>query len=443
MHRHLIRLASYMFMGFSAMTIAQLIEAIYLGHLGTKPLAAVSFTFPVIMVLQSFAMGMGVGASSIVSRTAGVGDRHRVQKLVTHCLILMTGLLTALAVLGRLFGTPVFAVLGAKGEVLHLVIDYMDIWFLGLPLFALSMIGTSVIRAVGNAEVPGIVMTVGSVLQVTIEPFLIFGLGPFPKLGIEGAALGFVIARTMSFAICYYFVIFEEKLLTGTMTGVIASWKSIMHVGVPATATNLIMPVSMGIITRLLAAHGAAVVAGFGVGSRISALMVMIVMAIASSSGPFVGQNWGAQKYDRVDAALSFANRFSMVWGLVAFVLMLVFGRFLVSLVNDNPTVVAAADWYLVITPLSIGFMGMTAIASACFNAMGQPMPPLIISITRMFVVYVPLAILFDYLWGYIGIFAATSLSSVLLGIVAWFWNRHAITRFRSRQTPTMVEATV
>lgn len=442
-HKHLIKLAGFMFMGFSAMTLSSLIETVYLGKLGTLPLAAVSFTFPVIMVLQSVAMGMGVGASSIVSRTSGAGDREQVRRLVSHCIYLMVGLLIVLATLGRLFSAPIFGLLGARGEVLHLVIQYMDIWFLGLPLFALSMVGTSLIRAVGNAAVPGIVMTVGSVLQVMIEPLFIFGLGPFPRMGIEGAALGFVTARAISFVLGYYVILFQERLLTPRLSGLGASIKSIMHVGIPAMATNLIMPVSMGIITRLLASHGAPVVAGFGVGSRISSLMVMIVMAIASSSGPFVGQNWGAQKYDRVDTALSLANKFAMGWGAAAFVLMLLFGRSLVSLINNDPVVVEAANWYLVITPLSIGFMGMTAIANSCFNAMGQPIPPLVISIARMFVVYVPLAILFNHLWGYVGIFIATSLSSVLLGTVAWFWNRYARSVSRSRLTDLVPEVAV
>ena len=432
-----------MFMGFSAMTIAQLVEAVYLGRLGTNPLAAVSFTFPVIMVLQSVAMGLGIGASSIVSRTSGAGDREQVRRLVTHCLIMMVCLLVLLAILGRAFSAPVFAMLGAKGEVLKLVIQYMDIWYIALPPFALSMIGTSLIRAVGNAAVPGIVMAVGSALQVIIEPLLIFGIGPFPHLGIEGAALGFLIARVASFALCYYVLIFGEQLLTTSLSNIMDSWKSIMHVGIPATATNLIMPVSMGIITRLLASHGAPVVAGFGVGSRISSLMVMIVFAIASSSGPFVGQNWGARLYDRVDTALSLANRFVMAWGVFSFLVMLAFGRMMVSLINDNPIVVEAANWYLVITPLSIGFMGMTAIAGACFNAMGQPIPPLIISIARMFVVYIPLAILFDYYWGYVGIYIATAVSSILLGVVSWFWNRHAITSHRARQPEFTSEAAV
>lgn len=431
----MIRLAGFMFMGFSAMTVAQLIETVYLGVLGTSELAAVSFTFPVIMVLQSVAMGLGVGASSIVSRTTGAGDREAVRRLVTHCLVLVTGLLLCLAVLGRLYAEPVFELLGAKGHILELVIRYMNVWFIGLPLFALSMIGTSLVRAVGNAAIPGIVMAFGSVLQVTVGPLLIFGLGPFPKLGIEGAAWGFVIARTLSFSLCYFVLIFQERLLTRDLGEMTRSWRSVLHVGLPAIATNLIMPVSMGIITRLLASHGAKVVAGFGVGSRIGSLMVMIVIAVASTAGPFVGQNWGARLYDRVNEALSLANRFAMAWGVIAFGIMLITGKWLVSLINDDPVVVEAANWYLVITPLSIGFMGMTAIASSCFNAMGQPIPPLVISIARMFVVYIPMAILFDHFWGYVGIFVATSLSSVLLGVVSWYWNRHAINRWRQRET--------
>ncbi|MCB1692280.1 MAG: MATE family efflux transporter [Pseudomonadales bacterium] len=426
-HSHLIRLAGFMFMGFSAMTVSQLIEAVYLGVLGTDELAAVSFTFPVVMVLQSVAMGLGVGASSIIARTTGAGDREQVRRLVTHCILLAAGALVTLAILGSQLNDPIFRLLGAKGHILELIHAYMDIWFIGLPLFALSMIGTSLIRAVGNAAAPGIVMTVGSVLQVIFAPFLIFGFGPIPAHGIEGAALAFLFARLASFALCYYIIIFQERLVTRAVDGIIASWRSILHVGLPAIATNLIMPVSMGIITRLLARHGAEIIAGFGIGSRIGQMMVMIVMAVASSAGPFIGQNWGAKKYERIDTALSLANRFSMAWGVVAFLIMLAFGKYIVSIINHDPAVVDAANWYLLITPLSIGFMGMTAIASSCFNAMGQPIPPLVISIARMFIVYIPMAILFDYLWGYVGIFLATSVSTAILGVAAFMWNRHAL----------------
>jgi putative MATE family efflux protein len=324
--------------------------------------------------------------------------------------------------------------LGAEDEILNLTVMYINIWFLGLPLFALSMIGTSLLRAVGNAAMPGIVMTLGSILQVLISPLLIFGIGPFPEMGLEGAAWSFVIARTCSFLLCYYCVIFQEKLITRSLDGILDSWQRILHVGLPATATNLIMPVSMGIITRLLANHGPEVVAGFGVASRVDSIMVMIVFALASSAGPFVGQNWGAGKFDRVDKALSLCNRFSLVWGLIAFIFMLLFGESLVSLINQDPLVVESATWYLLIIPLSIGFMGIISIASSCFNAMGEPIPPLIISVFRMLIVYVPMALVLDHFFGYVGIFIATSISTILMGALAWYWNRAALRKARAQR---------
>jgi putative MATE family efflux protein len=296
------------------------------------------------------------------------------------------------------------------------------------------MIGTSLLRAVGNAAMPGIVMTLGSILQVLISPLLIFGIGPFPEMGLEGAAWSFVIARTCSFLLCYYCVIFQEKLIARSLDGILDSWQRILHVGLPATATNLIMPVSMGIITRLLANHGPEVVAGFGVASRVDSIMVMIVFALASSAGPFVGQNWGAGKFDRVDKALSLCNRFSLVWGLIAFIFMLLFGESLVSLINQDPLVVESATWYLLIIPLSIGFMGIISIASSCFNAMGEPIPPLIISVFRMLIVYVPMALVLDHFFGYVGIFVATSISTILMGALAWYWNRYALRKARAKR---------
>lgn len=430
-----------MFMGFIAMTVSQLIETIYLGMLGTAELAAVSFTFPLVMVLQSVAMGVGIGASSIIARTSGAGDREAVRRLVSHCLILVVAVVFLMAYLGRTYSAAIFQLLGAEGHVLELIMLYTDIWFLGFPLFALSMIGTSLIRSVGNVAAPGIVMTTGSILQVIISPLFIFGLGPFPEMRIEGAAVGFCISRAISFTLCYYIIIVRESLLTTSLANIIDSWKSILHVGLPAVATNLIMPVSMGIITRLLAGHGPEVVAGFGVGSRIDQMMVMIVMAVSSSIGPFVGQNWGAEQYERIDTAQSLATRFSLAWGAFAFIFMLLFGEFLVSLINDDPLVVETASWYLVIIPLSIGFMGMTAIASSSFNAIGKPLPPLVISILRMFVVYIPMALLFNHLWGYVGIFLATSVSTVILGLLAWQWNRYSLATLRREREATEIPA--
>jgi putative MATE family efflux protein len=428
-HLHIIRLSGFMFVGMSASILASLFETVFIGILGTAELAAVSFTFPVVMLVTGLAMGLGTGASSIIARTMGAGDRDKVRRLASHCLILVIAVILTMAIVCRSYSEPIFKLLGAQPEILPLIVAYMDVWFLGLTLYVTSIVGTFLIRATGSVVMPGLIPAIGASLQVIITPLLIFGMGPLPELGLVGAAWAFVIARTISFSVTLFVITVREKLISLSLDGLITSWRQILHVGLPAAATSLIMPVSMGIITRLLASHGPEVVAGFGVGSRVDALVTMVVMAVSMTTGPFIGQNWGAGKFDRVHNALSLTYRFSILWGLFAFVFMLVAGEYLVTLINDDPTVVETASSFLIIIPLSIGFMGITAIASTCFNALGKPLPPLILSICRMFVVYIPLALLGDYLWGYIGIFIATSATTILMGIVAWYWNKVIIGR--------------
>jgi Na+-driven multidrug efflux pump len=171
-------------------------------------------------------------------------------------------------VLGLWGFSALFALLGAEGEPLALAVAYSNIWLLGFLFFAVSMVGTNLLRAVGNAAMPGIVMTLGSVLQILFGPFLIFGWLGLPALGIEGAAWAFVLARLISFALCMYWLTAKEGMLRPGLQGLLASWRDILHVGVPATLTNTVAPLSGAVLLWLLADYGAGVVAGYGVAMR-------------------------------------------------------------------------------------------------------------------------------------------------------------------------------
>jgi putative MATE family efflux protein len=423
----MIRLSAYMIMGFLAMTIAQLIEAIYLGVVGTAELAAIAFTFPLVMSLNAAVRGIGIGASSVIARVVGGGDRARAALLTSHCLILII----VFAVLCVTAGIPgahwFFQMVGAQGHVLELADDYIAIWLVGFVFFASSMVGTSLLRSVGNVAIPGIVMTVGSLLQVIMGPFLIFGWFGLPAMGIEGAAWSFVIARLLSFALCMYWIAAKERLLVAQLRGWRDSARQILHVGLPATAANLVAPLSTAIVTRLLAEFGHGVIAGFSVASRIEAVIAMVVIAVSTSVGPFVGQNWGAQLFDRVRMALTLCNGFCLVWGVASFLVMVVFARSFVGLINAEPEVVDAATTYLLIIPISLGFMGVMGVSSACFNALGKPTPPLVLSLLRLVVVLIPLALLGRSIAGYPGVFAATAIANVAVGILALVWTNRTV----------------
>jgi putative MATE family efflux protein len=414
-------------MGFLAMTATQLVEVVYLGIVGTDELAAISYTFPIVLTLNAAARGIGVGASAVIARAVGAGDRDRAALLATHCLVLVFAFSAVCTVLGITSAKALLATLGAEGHVLALADLYMRIWFSAFAFFAVSMVGTNLLRSVGNAAVPGMVMTLGSALQMALGPFLIFGWLGVPALGIAGAAAAFVIARFLSFLYCMYWIGSKEQMLVSRLRGFVGSSRSILHVGMPAMATNLIAPLSTGVLTRLLAGFGHAIVAGFGVASRVDAMMAMVVIAISSAVGPFVGQNWGARNFARVHEAMRLCYRLCLGWGFVSLLFMLIAGTWLVERVNNEPDVVAAATSYLMIVPFTAGFMGVMNVASGCFNALSRPTPPLVLSALRLVGVLVPLALLGRAYFGYVGIYLATGVANVLVGVLAWVWARRML----------------
>ena len=427
-HRHLLRLGSFMAMGSVSMNASMFAEAFYLGLIGTQALAAMGVAFPVTITLFAFAGGIGTGASSVTARSMGAGDREGAALLITHSHLLALGIGIVLGALGVLFAYDLVSLIGATGELRDLTTEYLTVYLLGFPAFMLSIVGSTLLRATGNAKSPGIIMTAGSILQIALGPPLIFGWFGVPALGIAGAAWAYVISRTLGMVL-YVFLLVRARMLRWSLAGLFDSWRRVMHVGGPAVASGLVMPAGMLIITRMLIGHGEAVVAGYNVASRVETLAHMILWSASSSVEPFVGQNWGARLYDRVKRALSMTHRFSLAWGVVTFVVMVLFGKMIVAIIDDNPVVIEVSVWFFYIIPLSIGFMGMTQIASSCFNALGKPTPSLVISILRAFAITVPLAIVGNYLWGYVGIFIATAVTNVLVGLLAWRWNWRVVNR--------------
>ena len=419
----IVALTAPMTLGISANILVSMIEIGFIGQLGTEAVAAITFTFPVTMALSSIALGISIGTSSLIARSVGSGDDADVHRLGTHALLLTALLTTALAVVGWLTVEPLFTALGATPATLVLIHSYMDLYFPGVVLFTMVMIASSIMRANGNAKVPGLVMTFGALLNLAIDPILIFGLFGFPRLEVAGAAAAMTISRLVTAGILMRYVLRGRLINTHHIWPKFAeSCRRILHIGIPAMATQLIGPVSGGIITRLLAGHGEDVVAGFGVATRIEAVAVMVLFALSGSIGPFVGQNWGANRSDRVRSGLRVTYGFCMAWGLLACGALWLGGRPLIALVDDNPAVLQAALTYLAIVPVSYGFWGVLMMASASFNALGKPLPSTALSFTRMFVLYVPLAMWANEHWGYAGIFAATAVTNCIMAAIAYRW---------------------
>lgn len=425
--RGLLTLTLPMILGISASIIANIIEIWFLGQVGTQELAAYSFTFPVTGALTSLSLGVSIGLSSVLARTVGEGDQNRIQRLTTDGVTLATLIMLLMGTIGYFSIDALFTAMGAVGQTLDLIRSYMQIWYLGLIFIAVPFVGSNALRATGDARISGTLMVGGSVLNIILDPILIFGWGSIPAMGLQGAAVALVLGRGTLFLVTFYVLYARERLLDLSIPQfhqVVNSWKQIMTVSIPATATQLIGPVSTAIIISLLASYGEEAVAGFGIASRIEGLSVIPLYALSASIGPYVGQNWGAKLYLRANRAMNLSFVFSVSWGLLIALLLALVARPLVGLFDDNQQVRSIAVTYLYLVPFSYAGWGALMMSSAIFNALGHPLRSTLMSVTRMFVLYVPLAMIAERYFGYIGIFASACATNLVMGSVGFIWNR-------------------
>ncbi|MBC09259.1 MAG: MATE family efflux transporter [Gammaproteobacteria bacterium] len=415
-----------MVMGLVTVMGANLIETIYISLLGTDELAALGFTFPLVMLLQSMTMGLGVGASSVVARRIGADERVQATSIISHSLLITVIFVGIVSFLASLILSQIFDLLGAGKNIKSMALEFMEVWFYGLPFFAVAMVGTSLMRAAGDVATPGYLMALGSFLQVLFGPALIFGFSEWDGFGLKGAAIAFIVARTTTFLFVIYFLN-KNKLLISSLDDFWLSTREVLHVGLPAIASNLIGPLSMTFITRLVAGYGSAAVAGFSLASRIETMLAMVVWAISMSVGPFVGQNWGARKFERVWKAVSLANIYAVSWGALSYVVLFLTSSLVINTVTDELAVADAALTYLLIVPIGMGLMGISANASNSFNALGRPVPPLVMSVVQTLVLTIPLAIVGNFFLGFPGIFVGGVFAMLISASVIHIWLRRTL----------------
>ena len=178
----LVRLTLPMILGIMSMVAFNLADTFFVGRLGTQALAALSFTFPVVLVVNSLSLGLGIGASAVISRAFGEGSREKVRRLTTDSLALSLTIVLFFSIVGRLTIRPLFQALGANADVLPLIEQYMKIWYLGAVFVVVPMVGNNAIRASGDAKTPGLIMLNAAVFNVILDALLIFVIVPFPRL---------------------------------------------------------------------------------------------------------------------------------------------------------------------------------------------------------------------------------------------------------------------
>lgn len=421
--KSLIRMTMPMIIGMIMLFSFSLVDTYFISFLGTESLTAISFTFPVTFFVMSLAIGLGIGASAVVAKCIGRSEFEKAKEAATVINYISFLLASTVVLICWLFMDNIFRLMGASEELLVLIRQYMVVWFPGSILVVCIFTGNSVLRACGDTKTPSILMASAGLINVLLDPMLIFGIGPFPELGIQGAAWATVIAWTIGFSYLTYLLAFKLEMVSRTFPSkevMLSSGRDMLRIGIPAAGANMMTPLAAGVMTAIAASFGDNVVAAFGVGARIEPIATLLVLAMSSSLPPLVSQNFGAGRVDRIEEAYRLSTKFIVFWQLGVYILLALAAPFIANIFSDDDEVIRAISLFVWIMPLGYGMQGIIILTNSSLNALHRPLSALYLSCARFFIFYVPLAFAGSQMFGLVGFFGGAVIGNLLMAAISW-----------------------
>lgn len=427
---HLVGQTLPMVIGIAAMMSIGVIDAYFIGQLGSDALAAISFIFPVLVALNSLGVGVMVGINSVVARAIGEEDEERAARRANFGIVfaLATGVILGLALYVLI--DPIFLLLNAPPELLPLIRDYMQPFAIGFPITLMVMGCNGALRAQGEARKTSYVSITFAAVNWILDPILITGAFGFPGFGMMGAAYATIIGWAFGTVMALYLMRSTSLPLDLSLVvkgKIIEPMVDIMRVGVPAALSNSINPMGLSVLTAVVALEGQAAVAGFGAAGRLQSFAVVPLLALSGSIGAIVGQNWGAKKIERAREAALYAGGFCLAWGLAIAVVMVAASRTLAEFFTEDPAVIAEFRLYMEIAAWGYAGFGLLIVANGILNAVGRASLALLQSLLRVFAIMLPFAWLLVTDWGSSAVYAAELAANLFGAITAILLVRYVL----------------
>lgn len=436
--KSLIRMTTPMIIGMLLLFTFSLVDTLFISFLGTEALAAISFTFPVTFTIMSLAIGLGIGASAVVGKYLGRSEYEKAKEASTVINYISLLLAAIVVVVCWFFMDSIFHLMGARESLMPSIREYMLVWFPGSIMIVCIMTGNSILRACGDTKTPSILMAGAGLINAILDPIFIFGLGPIPAMGIQGAAWATVIAWGVCYFYLMYILVIQKELVSGSLPSrptMLSSGREMLRIGVPAAGANMMTPLAAGIMTAIAASFGDEAVAAFGVGARLEPMATLIVLAMSSSLPPLISQNFGAGKINRVEEAYRLSIKFILGWQMLVYVVLALGAGLIASTFSDDPEVIGTIKLFLWILPLGYGMQGIIILTNSSLNALHRPMSALYLSSARFFVFYVPLAYVGSQWFGLVGFFGGALCGNLLMAAISLRTFNTAISGEQQNQT--------
>ncbi len=411
-----------------------IVDTIYLGRLedpdrprlAIMVLAALGFAFPINFIGNSANIGLGAGTMSAVSRALGQDDPEKARRHAAAAILLGLFVMSILVGLMLLAAPYILPIAGASGEVASMAFGYLLIIMPGLVLVSVASMSNNILRAGGEAILPSSIMILGAFVNIVLDPFLIFGWGPFPRMELQGAALATLIGNAIGAAYGFYIVLFHRKavdFIGMTFKSMKRAWSIIGQVGVPAAGTNIIVPVStfaaVAIIGNVL---GETDVAAFTVASRVELISVGLLYALSACIGAITGRNGGAGKTARVREAFRVCYLICVIWGTALAVVLAIFAPQIAGVFTSDDVLIAKIIPYFYIVPATVFAYGFVFVSAAGLNALGRPMFGLVYTVIRSLFLYISLIAIGVWTAGLVGAFVGVAVANIVSGLIAIVW---------------------
>ena len=415
--RHITVMSLTASVGLMAIFVVDLVDMIFISMLGKAELAAaVGYAGAILFFTSSFGIGMAIAAGALVARALGEGDEHLARQRATNTLVFGVIFSSIFAMIVWLNLPYLAALMGASGETLDLSVLYLSIIIPSLPLLVTGMVGSAILRAHGDAGRAMMATVIGGVVNAILDPILIFGLG----LDLTGAALASVAARiAIGLAALYPVIRYYGGLHIPKPAALMRDFSPVLTIAFPAILTQLATPIGQAYVTRSMAVYGEDAVSGMAIIARIAPVAFGVIFALSGAIGPIIGQNYGAQKQDRVMGAFRDGILFTATIVILMSALLFFLRGPIAALFQAQG--LSRQLIFLFCGPLALAFFfnGLIFVSNSAFNNLGHPFYSTWINWGRHTLGTIPFVLLGGYFLGAPGILIGQAAGGLIFGAVA------------------------
>ena len=421
-------------------TAYQLTDTFWVGRLGAGAIAAVSISFPVIFLLISLGGGLTMAGAILVAQYKGKQNQEAVNYIAIQTLLAVLAVALLLSVTGYFFSPYLINLMGVDLNVFTDAVSYLKISFLGIVFMFLFFVFQALMRGVGNVKTPMFIVLGTVLLNLILDPLFIFGYGPFPALGVAGAALATITTQGLSALAGLLILFYGEKEIYIRLKELRFDFsliKKMFSLGLPASIEQSARALGMIVITFLVASFGTVIVAAFGIGSRMLSLAIIPSMGLSMATSTLVGQNMGAGKTERAEKIVKVSALAGFIFLTMMGLFMFFFAESLSSFfIPGEIETIQSSVLFIKLMALTFGFIGLHMVISGAFRGAGSTLVSMMLSIISLWVLEFPLAyILSKYTnLAEVGLWIAFPIANIVGAAIAvlWFlkgsWKRKRIT---------------